>query len=224
MRETPLKLGIIFALAACLAPAQQPAAPAAGAPPNAAAPAPAPQTQAAAPPANVTVPGSLNLTNASLLEVIDLLARDLHMNYILDPRVKGSVTINTYGEIKATDLRPLLETILRMNGFQMVQVGNMYRIVPVQEAGRLPISPQANATNLPDDERMVLNLVFLKYVTSTEMAKLLEPFNGEGAKMTDYPAANLLLLLDNSRSMKRTMELIGLFDSDTLAGQRVHPY
>jgi general secretion pathway protein D len=202
-----------------LAPAQQPAAPAAN--PNA----PAPQAQpAAAPPANVTVPGSLNLTNASLLEVIDLLARDLHLNYILDPRVKGSVTINTYGEIKAADLRPLLETILRMNGFQMVQVGNMYRIVPVQEAGRLPISPQANATNLPDDERMVLNLVFLKYVTSTEMAKLLEPFNGEGAKMTDYPAANLLLLLDNSRSMRRTMELIGLFDSDTLAGQRVHPY
>lgn len=210
------------------APAQQPAA----AP---ATPVPAPTTQAAAPapqattpvqaqPANVTVPGSLNLTNASLLEVIDLLSRDLHLNYILDPRVKGSVTINTYGEIKATDLRPLLETILRMNGFQMVQVGNIFRIVPVAEAGRLPISPIANGTALPDDDRMVLNLVFLKYVTSTEMAKLLEPFNGEGAKMTDYAPANLLLILDNSRNMRRTMELIAMFDSDTLAGQRVHSY
>src|SRR5580692_9433963 len=176
-------------------PAQPQATPATPAPatptPAAAAPAPAPQTPAApapqtqpaqAPPANVSVPGALNLTGASLLEVIDLLARDLHINYILDSRVKGgSVTINTYGEIKAMDLRPLLETILRMNGYQMVEVGNMYRIVPVAEASRLPVPPQANATNLPDDERIILNLVFLKFVTSGEIAKLLDPFKGDGA-------------------------------------------
>ncbi|HET8547260.1 MAG TPA: hypothetical protein VFL57_04615, partial [Bryobacteraceae bacterium] len=39
--------------------------------------------------------GGLNLQNASLTEVIDVLARQLKINYILDPRVKGSVTINT---------------------------------------------------------------------------------------------------------------------------------
>jgi general secretion pathway protein D len=216
-------------------PAAQPQAAPAGPPPSAqtpaaAAPAPAPQgtqpAQAAAPPppSNVSVPAALNLTGASLLEVIDLLARDLHINYILDPRVKGSVTINTYGEIKAMDLRPLLETILRMNGFQMVQVGNMYRIVPVNEAARLPVAPEANATNLPDDERLILNLVFLKFATAAEISKLLEPFNGEGAKMIAYEPANLLILEDNSRNMRRTMELIAMFDSDTLAGQRVRAY
>ena len=71
---------------------------------------------------------------------------------------------------------------------------------------------------------MILNLVFLKYVTSAEMAKLLEPFNGEGAKMIPYDPANLLILEDNSRNMKRTMELIAMFDSDALAGQRVRSY
>ena len=213
-------------------PAAQPqatpaAAPAAPAPtPAAAAPAPAPQTQPAqTPPSNISVPGALNLTGASLLEVIDVLARDLHINYILDSRVKGgSVTINTYGEIKAMDVRPLLETILRMNGYQMVQVGNIYRIVPVAEAGRLPVSAESNATNLPDDERLILNLVFLKFVTSAEMAKLLEPFNGEGSRMIPYDPANLLIIEDNSRNMKRTMDLIAMFDSDALAGQRVHSY
>jgi len=206
------------------APSAATPAPAAAAPAPVAA-APAPQTQpATAAPANISVPGALNLTGASLLEVIDLLARDLHINYILDPRVKGTVTINTYGEIKALDLRPLLETILRMNGFQMVQVGSVYRIVPVAEAGRLPVTPEANAASLPDDERLILNLVFLKFVTSAEMAKLLEPFNGEGARMIPYDPANLLIIEDNSRNMKRTMDLIAMFDSDALAGQRVHSY
>ena len=53
------------------------------------------------------------------------------------------------------------------------------------------------------------------------MSKLLEPFLGESAKMAVYEPANLLMILDNSRNMRRTLELIALFDSDSLAGQRV---
>jgi general secretion pathway protein D len=193
--------------------------------PPAAQPGPAPgapvvQTQPARP-VSGGEGGGFFLQNASLSEVIDLLARRLKINYILDPRVKGGVTINTYGEVKPTDLRQLLETILRVNGAAMVQVDNIYRIVPTSEVSRLPINPTANGKDLPDDERMVLNLVFLKYVTAAELAKLLEPFLGEASKMVAYDPSNLLILLDNARNMRRTMEMIALFDNDTLSGQRV---
>ncbi len=68
---------------------------------------------------------------------------------------------------------------------------------------------------------MVLDLIFLKYTTADEIEKLLAPFMGEGATHSTYPPANLLIIEDNSRSIKRLMELIYLFDSDTFAGQRV---
>ncbi|HEY1342865.1 MAG TPA: hypothetical protein VGF59_35425, partial [Bryobacteraceae bacterium] len=55
------------------------------------------------------------LPNVSLTEMIDVLAKRLKINYILDPGVKGSVTIYTYGEVKPVDLMALLETILRVN-------------------------------------------------------------------------------------------------------------
>ena len=209
------------AAAVCLAQVTPTPAPTQPAVPTVTTPAPAAAPVAPQP---VTVPGGLNLTNASLTEVIDILARDLHINYILDPKVKGSVTINTYGEIRAMDLRNLLETILRMNNFSMVQVGNLYRIVPADQASRLPVAPQANAKEFSEDEHMVLNLVFLKYVTSSEMAKLLEPFMGEGFKMVSYDPANLLIIQDNSRNMKRTVDLINMFDSQNLAGERVQTY
>ena len=35
--------------------------------------------------------------------MIDILAKLLKINYILDPRVKGKVTIYTYGEVKPVD-------------------------------------------------------------------------------------------------------------------------
>jgi general secretion pathway protein D len=155
--------------------------------------------------------------------MIDILAKRMKINYILDPGVRGSVTIYTYGEVKAVDLMPLLETILRVNSATIVQVGDLYRIVPINRVSQLPLSPTTDLDpkTLPDDERMILNLVFLKYATVAELAKLIQPFLGEGASLSTYDPANLLLIQDNSRSMKRTMELIGMFDSDTFAGQRV---
>lgn len=199
-----------FLIAALSAQAQQP---------------PAAQTQPAAP--APTVPGGLNLNNASLLEVVNLLAQDLHINYIVDPAVKnGTVTINTYGQVRDVDVRPLLETILRMNGLAMVQVGNIYRIVPAANVARQPVSPisQSDPSKISDDERLVLNLVFLRYMTAAEMQKILLPFIGEGAQLTNYDPANLLIILDNSRNMRRTLELISMFDSDTFVGQRVRPF
>ena len=184
------------------------------------APAPAPPR-----PASLPTTGALNLNNASLVEVIDILARDLKINYILDPRVGGKgVTINTYGELKTTDIRQILETILRMNGAAMVQVGDLYRIVPLAAAPQIPVEPHLNGKDLPNDEQTVLNLVFLKYATAPELSKLLEPFLGESGKLMSYDPANLLLILDNARNMRRTMELIGMFDSDVLAGQRVRQF
>lgn len=164
----------------------------------------------------------LNLPNASLSEVIDILARQLKMNYILDPRVKGNVTVHTYGEVRGADVRGLLETILRVNGYSLVQVGDLYRIVPSADAVRLPVKVQSvDSKDLPDNESMVLNLMFLKFASAAEISKLVEPFLGEGAKQIVYEPANLLLLLDNARSMRRTMELVSMFDSDTLANKRI---
>src|SRR5882724_6928307 len=90
-----------------------------------------PQTQAQ-PPAQTQAPpvsfGPISLQNVSLTEVIDLLARQLKINITYDPGIKGSVMLNTYGETKNLDARTLLDMLLRINGYGMVQVGEVYRI------------------------------------------------------------------------------------------------
>jgi len=204
------------------APQAEPAKPPQAQAPKPEAPKPeAPKTAAVVSSTSASGDFILNLQNASLIDVIEILARRLKINYILDPAVKGGVTINTFGEIKQVEVRPLLETILRINGAAIVQVGDLYRIVPVTAVSRLPMSPQIDPKTFPEDERMMLNLIFLKYATVGELSKLLEPFLGEGSKTIAYDPANLLIILDNARNMRRTMELVALFDSDTLAGQRV---
>ncbi len=206
-------------------PAPQPAAPApAQTPPPAAAAAPAPQVQPPQPPRSSSGRISFrNLRDADLLEVIDLIARELGINYILDPAIQtGSVSINTYGTLGSDDLFPLLETILRMHGAAAVKIGNLYHISPSGEIPRLPISPQLDQIeNLPDDERMILNVLRFRYSTATDIQAVLDPFLGRGAVSHVIGQANMLILLDNSRNMKRTMELIALLDTEEMARQRM---
>ena len=186
--------------------------------------APPVQTAPAQPaPAPAPVPiGNLQLQNASLVEVINQLARQLKINYILDPAVKGTVVLNTYGSTANMDARGLLDLILRINGAAMIQEGEVYRILPLKDAPKMPLRPQVNAQNIPEDDQIMLNLVFLKYVTVDELTKVLGEFVGENATMYSYAPSNLLFILDSRRNMRRTMELIQLFDSDSFANQRVH--
>jgi general secretion pathway protein D len=175
------------------------------------------------PPANY---GGVNLNNVSVTEVIDLLSRQLKLNYILDPRVKGGVILNTYGETKNIDPKPLLEAILRINGAGMVKEGELYRIVPLADISHHALQPEkvTDSSAIPDDDQIMLNLVFLKYVTSGELMKVLQPFIGENASIYEYAPANLLLILDSRRNMHRLMDLVAMFDSDQLANQRVHVF
>jgi general secretion pathway protein D len=205
-------------------PAQQPAAPPAAQPPTAPPAAQQPTVTVAAQPAPVPATSQLlSFDNVPLRELINLFGRLMKLNFILDPRVDGRVTVHTYGEVRAFDYMPLLQTILRVNGATIVQVGDLYRIVPVNAISSLPLSPVVNpdATKLPEDERMILALIFLKYATAADMERLLTPFYGEGATHSFYEPANMLIIQDNSRSLRRTMELIAMFDSDTFAQQRV---
>jgi general secretion pathway protein D len=164
--------------------------------------------------------GNLFLQNASLREVVDQLARQLQLNIQMDDRLDGTVTLNTYGQPGQIDARNLLELILRINGFGLLQEGAITRIVPLNEMVRLPIL-RAEAGQIVEDDQTMLNLVFLKYVTVDEVSKILAEFTDERTIIRSYPPANLLFILDSRRSMRRLMDLIALFDSDTFAQQRV---
>ncbi|MFM2123694.1 MAG: hypothetical protein RL328_145, partial [Acidobacteriota bacterium] len=179
-----------------------------------------PQQQQTQPQAAVTV-GNLFLENASLRTVIDQLARQLQMNIIVDEKVQGSVSINTYGQSPNLDARNLLELILRLNNAGLMQEGNIYHVVPTKELVRQQFTRISDNSAIPEDDRTMLNLIFLKYVTVEEVSKVLAQFTDDRTLIQSYKPANLLFIMDSRRNLRRLMDLIALFDSDELAGERI---
>jgi len=184
----------------------------------------APPAQAPATPAPQVSAADLALQNASLGEVVDRLARQLHIVLVLPPApgLQGSVTINSYGETRNLDARNLLDMILRINGYAMQQEGDVYRVFKMVDAMQQPIPVQRSAGHdVPEDDQIMLDLVFLKYMTVDELSKVLEQFIGKDAKIITYGPANLLFVLDSRRNIHRIEEMISQFDSDTFTNQRV---
>jgi general secretion pathway protein D len=205
------------------APAQQPqAAPAVPQPP---APTPAaaqPQPAGAPQQGDETVRISLDFDNTDIYGIIRIVADTLGLNYIIDPAVKGTVNIHTSGTLRRSDLLPILETILKINGATMVKIGNFYQIIPVNTAARQPLEVQEQQRpGAPPDDQIVLQIVRMKFVAAGEMARLLTPYLSEGASIVNHDAGNILLLSERRSNLRKLLELIDVFDTKVFEGDRV---
>ena len=166
-------------------------------------------------------PVSFNIDNTDIYQVIDIIASALNLNYVVDPAVKGTVNIHTGTSLQRSDLLPILETILKINGATMLRSGNFYQIVPAGAAIRQPISLRSGAAGASPDDQMVIQIVRMKFVSATEMERLLKPFLGDGGTISVQGAGNILLVADRQSNLRKLLEIVDAFDSATFEGERV---
>ena len=195
---------------------------------------PAPEGAAAEPTAGVqaqaepedddVVPIELILDNQDIHQVIQIIGNTLGLNYIVDPTVQGTVNINTAGTLRRSDLLPILETILRINGATIVQNGNFYEIVPAGAALRASLPVQDNLQAAPTDDQFVIQILRMRFVTASEMSQLLTPYLTEGANIVIHDAGNILLINERRRNLRKLMEIVDVFDTDIFEGERVRVF
>ncbi|MBM4246910.1 MAG: hypothetical protein FJ148_24480, partial [Deltaproteobacteria bacterium] len=181
-----------------------------GAPPPVEAPLPA----AEAPGDDAIV---LNFEKADIREVVHSLAGALGINYLLDPRVEGQVTIRTAptGKIPRSDLFPIFNQILRSIGIAAVKVGEVYNIMPIAEAKTRVSAAPSKLTGMRDEDLFVIELVPVRNVAAQEMVNLLEPFITPGGDVYAYPRANVLIITDIATNVDRLREMVDLLDRDS---------
>lgn len=180
-------------------------------------------------PSNIQTAGggmALNLENADLYQVLRIIASELKINYIVDPSVRGTVTISTAGTISRDDLFTLLETILQLNGAMMVKVGAYYRVMPLGDAktAPLPLEFVKQATAPPPaatGEGLAMDVVPMHFVSAADMGKILTPFVSPAGSIVEVQAGNILLITETPAKLEQFRELIDMFDSPAFARRRV---
>jgi general secretion pathway protein D len=167
-----------------------------------------------------------NFDNADIYEVIRVMAEILKINYIVDARVKGVVNIHTSGQISGEDTFPIFQSILRLNGATAVKRDGVYEIVPLIDAKKLPIPPSATREpgKPPSEEKYIIQIVSLKYIPVAEVSKMIKPFLSDGADIVEHPPHNILIIGDLASNVKKSVDIINLFDLDIFTDLRVRIY
>ena len=203
-------------------PAQPP-----GQPPRSDLPTPSPALPPVKPPETPKGPGVVfNFDNADLYEVIRVMAEILKINYIIDPKVRGVVNIHTVGQIPLEDVLPIFQSILRLNGATAVKKGNVYEIVPFGDAKKSYVLPSTtrDPAKLAAEERYTTQIIILKYIPTAEASKLIKPFLSDGADIIEHPPHNILIINDLSSNVRKSLDIINLFDVDIFADMKVRIY
>jgi general secretion pathway protein D len=161
----------------------------------------------------------LNVVDGELREVVRMVLESaLGANYVIDPSVGGRVTIQTTRPLPSRDLVPVLDGVLRMNGAALVQTGDLFKVVPIDQAltaGAMPgVRPLPNA-GLPG---FGVQVVPLRFISATELGTLIEPFTPTGGTIGVDPNRNLLLLAGSSDQLASLRDLVSIFDVDWMRG------
>ena len=156
----------------------------------------------------------LNFDNADLYAVISTIGELLGINYIVGPNVAGKVTINTAGGLYKKDLFPIFLKILEVNGLTAIKEGNLYRIVLIKDSPRMPIDLRLSAggEEVPPMDKIVIQIIPLKFISTGEMATLITPFMSKGGTIVSDANSNTLIVIDKWLNILKALRLIGTFD------------
>ncbi len=178
--------------------------------------------QPPAPPAAGAAPSegsqgvTLNFDDAELYEVIRFMAEILEINYMVDSGVRGRVTIQTAGELQRKDLFAVFLQILGANGLTAAREGAIYKITSLKEAKRLPlISYTGRKTqNLPQEQRVIMQIIPLHHILVEEMTKVATPFISAEGTIIAHAESNTLILVDKGINILKVLNLVESFDVD----------
>jgi general secretion pathway protein D len=153
----------------------------------------------------------LNYEDVDIKKVTQDIAQFSKKTIILDPRVKGKITIYSNANLNRDQIWNVYLRTLQVNGFSVITENSFVRIIPENEATRdLSIPTGTNG----DFETVVISLINR---STEEVLPMLKPIVGRQAHISSIPSINSILLVDRGSNIKRVKKLILDLDQNNSA-------
>jgi general secretion pathway protein D len=177
---------------------------------------------ASAPPPQLGKTGeaTFNFEGESLHAVVKAILGDLlQQNYVIAPGVQGTVTIATPKPVNDAQALSLLEMVLGWNNARLIWSDGRYNIVPSDQAVPGNLAPR---TGPPANARgFEVRAVPLKYISASEMEKLIKPYARTNAIVQVDNSRNIIVLAGTRAELQNYLRTVEIFDVDWLAGMSV---
>lgn len=160
----------------------------------------------------------LNFRDADVESVIAAFGHLLDRSFIIDPRVRGKLTLETAAPVSKMRAYQMLQSALRVQGFTVVESGGLTKVVPEAEA-KLQASPVAGAGARVAGDEVVTQVFQLRHESATQLVPVLRPLIAPNNTINAYAGSNSLVVTDYASNLERIARIIGALDGP--AGREV---
>ncbi|MFA6229148.1 MAG: type II secretion system secretin GspD [Rhodanobacter sp.] len=163
---------------------------------------------------------TFNFENQPVQAVVKAILGDLlKQNYTIVPGVDGNISFSTSEPVDADQALPILETLLSWTNNALIKRAGGYVVVPDKDAVAGNLVPSLGASAPADG--LQARLFPLRYISATEMQKLIKPFARKDAVLLVDPARNLLVMSGTPDELANYQSMVRTFDVDWLRGMSV---
>ena len=155
---------------------------------------------------------TLNLKDADINALIGTVAEVTGKNFIVDPRVKGKVTVISSRPMNSDEVYQVFLSILKVHGFAVVPGGAVEKIVPDVSAKQDSI-PNASGSEPGVGDEMVTRVIQVDHVAAAQLVPILRPLVPQQGHLAAYPNTNVLIISDRAENVSRLVTIIQRIDT-----------
>lgn len=161
----------------------------------------------------------VNLKDADITALVSEVAEVTGKNFIVDPRVKGSITVISSKALSANELYELFLVVLSVNGFAAVSGQSAIKIVPDVNAKQFAVPVDVNFSQKGD--ALVTRVIQLENTNAADLVPVLRPMMPQFAHLAAIPGANALVMSDHANNIEVLARLVAQLDGTDGDGDEV---
>ncbi len=156
---------------------------------------------------------TLNFSDADLVAVINSVSQITGKNFIIDPRVKGKITVVSAKPLNKDEVYNVFLSILQVHGFATVPTKSAIKIIPDATA-KQNATPLNNSNRSPDDQ-LITRVLKVEHINSAQLVPILRPLVAQQGHLAAYAATNMLIISDRAANIRRMERIVSEMDKES---------
>lgn len=154
---------------------------------------------------------TLNFKDADIKAFITSVADITGKNFIVDPRVKGKVTIISNRSLNKKEVYQVFLSVLEVHGYSAIPAGKTIKLVPDADAKHSAM-PMVTDEKPGKGDQTVTRVIQIEHVTAAQLVPILRPLVPPQGHLAAYPQSNVLIISDRASNIERLLKIIQRID------------
>ena len=161
----------------------------------------------------------LNLRDVEIAGLIEIVSQNTGINFVVDPRVRGQVSVISGQPIKRDALYDLFLSVLKSYGFAAIKAADgTVRIVPEAHAKENQIAELSSHSR---HDEFITHLIKVEHLDAAQVVRTLRPLVPKGGHLAAEPNANAIVIADTAANVRRIQQLLARMDQPATTGFEV---